>query len=85
MSTRETPTHSPAPFTLSQDDIRDANGERVAVMYGKSDDERLFLKAPELLAACRTFCLRCERGEIRSTKTYATMRALVDHIDGGGE
>jgi hypothetical protein len=86
--TRETPTHSPGPFTLDDSCIHgrvfDANGRRVATVYGTVADERLFLKAPELLAACRTFCLRVERGEVQSRKTYAAMKALVDHVDGTG-
>ena len=94
MPTRETPTHSPAPFSLDTDgDIVDANGRSVALLYpesGGADDDadrRLILKAPELLAVCRAFVRMCEAANIPLDLRHPAwrMKALVDHIDGGGE
>lgn len=92
MPTRETPTHSPAPWALDpsskqhhDDLILDAKSGTVAATYGLAADDRLILKAPDLLAACRAFVLRFEAGADHSEEIYDTMKALVDHIDGGGE
>lgn len=110
MSTRETPTHSPAPWEANEDGEVSANdgGQVVAVVYSADDfpcydpeedgdsevfaeemdaNRRLILKAPDLLAACRALVRQCETGGIivGIRNHVDTMKALVDHIDGGGE
>lgn len=87
MSTRETPTHSPAPWATDLSlDLNDATGAFIADVYQATEsDRRLILTSPELLAVCRTFVRRFEEGADYSEEIYDTMKALVDHIDGGGE
>jgi hypothetical protein len=38
--------------------------------------------APEMLAICREFVRRVELGEVRSKRTYAAMKAVIDRVDG---
>ena len=93
MPTRETPTHSPAPWSIDrrdlvgQDTLHDAQGNYLAMLDSTSAaDDRLILKAPELLDACRRWLRRCESGSVLFySANYAEIKALVDHIDGDGE
>jgi hypothetical protein len=88
MLTRETPTHSPAPFALDADgDVVDADGMVVAIIYTENDaDRRMMQKAPELLAACRAFVRDHEALSARFAwadgSHVSTIRALVGRIDG---
>lgn len=96
MATRETPTHSPAPWTRDGRSINDAGGQCVLrVQTGFEHDTvgeanaRLALKSPELLTACRAMVHDAEETGhaviIAGDARHAVMKALVDHIDGGGE
>jgi hypothetical protein len=88
MATRETPTHSPAPWDIGWDGhIRDANGVPIMSTHRtRAEDDRLIRKAPDLLAACRRYVLRCGAGEVAEPpREFMSMKALVDYIDGEGE
>lgn len=89
-ATRETPTHSPAPWWIDsrdlvgQDTLHDARGNYLALLDSTSGaDDRLILKAPDLLAVVRELVLTCEHWQTTHAPHYTRMKALVDHIDGG--
>jgi hypothetical protein len=88
MSTRETPTHSPAPWWLDDwSHLRAEDEAPICDLHPASEpDRRLILKAPELLALVRQSVLEAERSSLdRGSARYAAMKALVDHIDGTGK
>lgn len=43
---------------------------------------RLIAAAPEMYDICKTFVERVEKGEVRSKKTYAAMKAVLNKIEG---
>jgi hypothetical protein len=95
MPTRETPTHSPGPWTTDGYGVYDATKQIIAEVYvdvhsrdadAAEANRRLILKSWQLLAACRVLVLKHESGmgEVDRESTYETMKALVDAIDGTG-
>lgn len=56
--------------------------------YGDSEQEanaRLVAAAPELYEACKEFVRKVERGEARSVKSYAQMKAAISKAEEGAE
>lgn len=42
---------------------------------------RLFAQAPEMMLAIKEFCDRVDKGEIRSKKTYAKFKDILDELN----
>lgn len=42
----------------------------------------LFAAAPDLLAACESFVVKCETGLAHSTRSYAQMKAAIARVKG---
>ena len=62
--------------------------ERVAAMAAKvaallPKVAKLTADRAVLLAVCKVFVARVERGEVRSVVTYAAMKAAIEQAEGG--
>jgi hypothetical protein len=53
------------------------NGGRILYWLDESEARDLKLRVDELEAAMQEFVDRCDRGEVRSAKTYTKFRALL--------
>lgn len=60
------------------------NGTHIDIPRALCNDynTRMIMKSPDMLNEMITFCLRVDKGEVRSRKTYAAFKTIIENIIG---